>query len=920
MPEAFVKNYVHWYDHDTGDITFISRDKPWHFSDSDQWQLHRSSSSWLLQKDNQTLINLKSKDAQRISSLFRNVEDAPYIHILYDSTSHSIKIELPRLKLDFHVDSGKDQVYSRQYRGMLLDEDQGTGTLVGLTSKLVLRRSGTANDRLILIPEGALNYRKSLTHHVSVSISRQDNTTVHAYQLDMTLGRVLDSGALQSKLLLCLLHALTSHWLPDPHTGYTGTEAALTILRSAAVRSFSSLSLENVLLLNKIANLSPRRAFYPPYERVMQQIEWDSNLPFASQHGDYSVLVNEIFNHEKEMALFFTKNIFQGLDRNITAWQTAIDSVLRERASIRCSTFFVAEFGAEHFQTMFDLVYEARDRKDISERGQRAFLAASMILREEALLDQPIVELKAYQDYFRNADVTGFVSAREPPVLCYDSKWLEPPSPLVQELWCTLHHYLVTKSNIGSDFDILIWLATMAYAIKADMDVIRAFVAFYRMPQLAFQQVPEKSRYNLSKGSTFKFSEVQQAAKRNVLSYDDSAEAQLPKVGLETDNQHLSRIENLFKARSNTAVQAFVTALQCQWPCAEPSTPTGDSMNTYLNTSWAMDELRRSFESWNNNRIFEEYLKATTCAIERLPASPIPEPIFDAIRSSRTSSLEPNDRHCDSAMIFDSTPPNVAFESLEADETSRLKALSWSPLASTPNSLATESGVEDQLEQFCKQLDNCATTVCEKNYVADLRDSCNALQERGDDMDAQHYRVDQEAQETLRQHLLSCEEHFKNISRRLGEILATGTSRSNTIASLIKLSPRLPPSFWLKQLNRDHYDALPVTWADAMIEYALSVTHLHRAQRLVALLDKPVELNEELQHTGHVNWDPRDHPETLLLEAESGILVRKVQAAIAAEMIEPPESQNTVMQLNMGEGKSSTIVPIVAAALADKDR
>jgi hypothetical protein len=34
----------------------------------------------------------------------------------------------------------------------------------------------------------------------------------------------------------------------------------------------------------------------------------------------------------------------------------------------------------------------------------------------------------------------------------------------------------------------------------------------------------------------------------------------------------------------------------------------------------------------------------------------------------------------------------------------------------------------------------------------------------------------------------------------------------------------------------------------------------------------------------------------------------------------PEGNHNMVMQLNMGEGKSSTIVPIVAASLADKKK
>lgn len=35
---------------------------------------------------------------------------------------------------------------------------------------------------------------------------------------------------------------------------------------------------------------------------------------------------------------------------------------------------------------------------------------------------------------------------------------------------------------------------------------------------------------------------------------------------------------------------------------------------------------------------------------------------------------------------------------------------------------------------------------------------------------------------------------------------------------------------------------------------------------------------------------------------------------IAAEMISPPGRQNSIMQFNMGEGKLSVIVPLVAAS------
>jgi hypothetical protein len=63
-----------------------------------------------------------------------------------------------------------------------------------------------------------------------------------------------------------------------------------------------------------------------------------------------------------------------------------------------------------------------------------------------------------------------------------------------------------------------------------------------------------------------------------------------------------------------------------------------------------------------------------------------------------------------------------------------------------------------------------------------------------------------------------------------------------------------------------------------------------------------------------------DHPDWLLLELENNILIRPEQAQIATEMISPSSGSNSIMQLNMGLGKSSVIVPIVAATLADGNK
>lgn len=106
-------------------------------------------------------------------------------------------------------------------------------------------------------------------------------------------------------------------------------------------------------------------------------------------------------------------------------------------------------------------------------------------------------------------------------------------------------------------------------------------------------------------------------------------------------------------------------------------------------------------------------------------------------------------------------------------------------------------------------------------------------------------------------------------------------------------------------------------WKEAVVAYGVAVTLVQRARRLVRLQDNDADLLRELENTGRQGWDPRNYPEWLLLECESELMIRKVQTQIALQMIKPPDSRNAVMQLNMGEGKTSVIIPLITAAISD---
>jgi hypothetical protein len=143
------------------------------------------------------------------------------------------------------LDSRSSHVQARfMLWGVLLISEMPP-SLVGLRNKLMLKHDENSGNRLVVLPEGSVSYEKS-SDHVRVIIDKDSTAKAHAYYVDDPIGRLVDNGSLQSKLLLCYLHALTSFCLPDPLIQRTGTEQALSILKSAAVRSFDRCSRRRV--------------------------------------------------------------------------------------------------------------------------------------------------------------------------------------------------------------------------------------------------------------------------------------------------------------------------------------------------------------------------------------------------------------------------------------------------------------------------------------------------------------------------------------------------------------------------------------------------------------------------------------------------------------------------------------------------
>lgn len=105
-----------------------------------------------------------------------------------------------------------------------------------------------------------------------------------------------------------------------------------------------------------------------------------------------------------------------------------------------------------------------------------------------------------------------------------------------------------------------------------------------------------------------------------------------------------------------------------------------------------------------------------------------------------------------------------------------------------------------------------------------------------------------------------------------------------------------------------------------IISYAESIVRLQQLLRIQVAhrQDDKIQLANERRNIAHASWRTEDHIDWLLLEIDFNLVIREDQLQVAQAMIASPTTiSNFVLQMNMGQGKSSVIIPMVATALAE---
>jgi hypothetical protein len=888
FPYALVQGFAHCLDIQSGEIEWRPLPTMWN-SSSDNWLMRLDSQGkHVLSHGKKMAIDIRSRTAQKMSRIFSPIEQATHMHVSYDCEMEKLEIELPRMKLDFTLNNNRSPVMSKQFRGMSVDNNQALGTFTGLVNKLVLVDI-VSESRCVIVPNGNLIFSKDQNHvKVMIDCNFRGNIKYHSYQIDNRLGRLVDNGSLQSKLFKSYLHATTSHCLVDQLTGRTGTEEALDILRGAAVRSFIEIQDEELELLGNIAQLTPRREFYPKHLQVMQQTEWKV-LPPLSQHSDFVHQVDVIFGHAR------SNQLFQENPSTLPDLDKRGKPMLRERAAIREAIFQVDGFGAQAFSTNHDTVYESRDTVVDGIRELQ-------VCHISTLVDKWSSDLKIHHHLL--SEITLWARSIRGPhpdsefVFGFNAQWLTPPAHFFQQNWCVLHDFLGQSTAARDRYRIMVLLSKLSYSFPANQDLIQTLLALATVAALRISPTPSYSDFTLADGYEPIKQRVLKVIERHCRPFKESPDSRMLKNTHESKKQADRRRTQSFQREKEKHVKLFTESLVSQWPTWTVRVPTDESHRTYISVNKAVKEVRPLFQSWHRNLVFRGHIGKMQEVLDRL--SP-------RVPASTRYTIEIPTHH--------NIPPKtyVEFSDLTSNPTPRFPNIGTEAFSDWIERDISLHSDHNKLQKLLDDLEIVHSTEHEKGYSEDLIRSFNAMQE----VSRVKLRKLINPIITLKENLKRAQTSVKDIHRRLCSHLQKGISN---IAKSACMVPRLSSLSILSNLSRDRVDVLPSEWKKYFVQYGLAIADLQRAGRLLAVSGRELDLLGELQNTGHQDWDPCLCPDWLLFELENDIFIRQEQAQLAQEMMAPASASNSVMQLNMGQGKSSVIIPIIAAALANSSQ
>lgn len=901
LPMDLLENCVHFLNLSTGTLHVQPRPRIWKLLERN-WVIYLNTRHCTRVKKKFRLICPYSETSQMVTRLFSHFERPEYLTTFKKTgTKGSVKlcVNVSRFELSFHVN--KSNRLEEIKLGKEFDPNQDAGTLYGLLSKLVLRDIADPRRRTVIVPLGRSNYRLNYPH-VEVKILPMGSNAYAKYEIDDILGRLTCPPEPVLLYTKAHLHALTSFPIPDQLTGRTGTEEAIHVLQSGMAQPWAPLTPNPTSELEAIASLSPRREFYPQDKRSLQKTQWNSNLSVSIQHERLETLSLDILRKSNRLCPFSqSTSALEEVD---------IASHLRQRAEIRRSIYdpsslhptdlkpFVEKLPngklsneqsklpqSPPVQPIRDRVYVARDQSVDSK------LAMNVKHIVQAVFGRPLKLSKGtnLRSMLLGQQIIGGFRSHIVP---------EGLGKLVEETVVVQFGQLVEFSRFSSPdqfYSLAFRLALLSFKPQTDLGLLEVLVAIARLDSLKVLVPPQHPvfiDFDLSAPTV----ELLEILIRST--WPDFVESRAKrKYGVAARDQHLIRCEE----EGRRLAKWFVK----QWPSKSPSLEGFQPETTWVDEAEALESILEVWQRKMQNLELGHYIDEIQHILYKM-ANEGNDIVLESQQMSLAVTL-PN-------YVTRTTPviPSLPLELL--NKTSGI--FDRTTLIESPSILEIRTEITRRKEESYQRSDSNelrriltpflnSQDQLRKQYGEDLLHSLRAMTE-SHALSRNQSRCLQKRYESestmipfIARARLDIGEHYQSITAALKE----GDRRSLWL-SMSNLWPGGRITF-LEQLRSNSEAKFGLRVKEALTKLGVKHAELQWLERVQhsLLIGDSAKLQETLDNTGHQNWDPLHRPDWLLMELECDILIRPEQVEVANAIISPTTGANSVLQMNMGQGK-----------------
>ncbi|GKU02701.1 hypothetical protein FLAG1_04886 [Fusarium langsethiae] len=944
LPGPLVDDCFHWLNLRNGEVLITRKTKPWPDNDFRSFVLSIQNSTCTrkrlykgkLAKD--YVVNTYSPLFNRVTRILDSFEDRDQI-LVYQPEGRNLTVELRRLNLTFHTN--RNRLLQSPQLQCQIDENQDAGTWYGLRSKLVCTSLTNPMHRSILVPLGHLVAQSDGCH---VTVRTTATGKYGRFNINTTLGRVDCAPEPTLVFTKALLHACTSFLLPDPLTGRTGTEEAIQWLQAGISQPWTPLTPPSMAVLRRIAQLTPQRVYYPQELQVMRTDYWIDELPLRLQSSEFRPIVDRILESSATLAIFATKD------------QAAIEQpklppagephlhtrvMLRQEAVERC-----LESASSRTQPA-NRLYVSRDRPTVNNIMHRNVLEVIHLIRQWPKSFKTTDALA--QILSQGGTIGGFIAPLEATSLNEKLKVdiLQSWGPLVR----------FAREAAADRYKLMYLLGPMSFHLDANMPLLRTLVAFAVFTDLTDLQLPPWEAFeHFQPNQTPQLDYVLQLLKPYEVAPAESVAAGL---GQYSSGKVLRKLQ-IERAKHESKVEEdckfFSNHLLSQWPCLEP-TISGLERSLLIDIGPALEAIRPEWRRLFMNRDLAEHVKDVQTILDRRslddryepPPVPSSEDVYTVrirggelvdlrqllakpystvkmaaeVKPTLTECHGSTDRPFLSQNDFSQRFGNFGWKSNRVASAGSGVNIRRSGIAKTGTELfptdrqVTESAA--RLRTIAQRLGSSKSAV-RRRYADDFQQSLNAFERL--DTSQRFTGVMQTQDAAILLSSKNIEDGFYAISSALNVPSHVCSQRRIFWLKAGNLWPIVTKSTLLSCLGSvasqgSHFGS---GMKKALLNMGINITKYQREVRLhdLALKKASGRYHEEDSNKGHSNWSPEEYPDWLLLEIESDIMIRPVQIDVALATISPESKSNSVLQMNMGQGKTSCIIPMAAAALANK--